>query len=411
WVHDLLYGDVMCRTDIAVPHTYNPLNEATYPQFIELFARSTGKHSEGNEAGDTGLLLAAEAFRKAGDMTRCKFAERLVEDSFRHMIEKMQAPSGATITWTNELAEAGIGKGPRTHNFGSYDSNQIGEWIRPFAYGIIYYRTIPGRLDYARKLSSACRGPAEYIIAHSLVESDGIPNVLRHVRISEKPDGSVETRLYHQGGDQCDVYLGRALSGLSYYAYAMQLLGEDVPAKWWDVMDNTTRWCQQKMKPNGWFDWQCGDDVEGGCHKFLGNIYVAEGLYGCYLASKLAGRDQAAQRAAAAATKAYHYVTDHCYVHGTKYEYPLQFWVGPYVYWLFTEYLDTVGPDAALEDWLHTLDHKWSVEREWNDFLDRSPTGGCGRTTTNGMLEVSILGYLGIKYMAQIGEPLHWPVE
>ena len=45
---------------------------------VRIFASCTGKHTEGDEAGDTGLALAAEAFRKTGDMTRCRFTERLI---------------------------------------------------------------------------------------------------------------------------------------------------------------------------------------------------------------------------------------------------------------------------------------------------------------------------------------------
>ncbi len=411
WVRDLLYGDIMCRTKIALPHVYDPLNEQTYADFIRVFAHTTGKHTEGNEAGDTGLVLAAEAFRKSGDLVRCAFAERLLEDSLNHMIAKMQAPNGATITWANELTDHGIGKGGPTHKFGSYDSNQIGEWIRPLAYAIIYYQGVPGKREYAQRLSAAARKAADYLIAHSLQDSNGIPNVVRHLRLNEAQDGSVKQVTYHQEGRQCDVYLGRALSGLSYYAYAMQLLGEKVPDEWWEAMDNTVKWSMWKMKPNGWFDWQCGDTVEGGCHTFLGNIYIGEGLFGCYLADRRAGRLEAAKAAAEATKKAYRYVTDDCWIKGRKYEYPLEFWVGPYVYWLFTEYLDTVGPDDKFEDWLRVLDQRWSVERGWHDFLDRAPTGGCGRTTTNGMLEISILGYLAIKQMEEIGKPLHWEVD
>jgi len=409
WVRDLLHGDIMCRTDIHLPHSYDPLSEETYADFLRLFGHTTGKHTEGNEAGDTGLLFAAEAFRKSGDMTRCKFAEGLIEDSFRHMIEEMQAPNGATITWANELVtEDGIGKGGGTSAFGHYDSNQIGEWLRPIARGIIYYSQIPENREYARKLSATARKAADYLVAHSLQDSNGIPGVIRHLRLNEKPDGTVEQVTYYQEGHQCDVYLGRALSGLSYYAYAMQLLGEQVPQQWWDAMDNTVRWTLWKMKPNGWFDWQCGDEVEGGCHTYLGNIYIGEGLFGCYLADRQAGRSEQADLAAQATAKAYHYVTDDCYIKGRKYEYPLEFWVGPYVYWLFTEYQATIGPDPTFQDWLDTLDARWSVERGWSDFLTRKSGAGL-RTGTNGMLEISILGYLGIKQMAEIGKPFSYP--
>jgi hypothetical protein len=408
FVRDLLYGDIMCGTRIALPHVYDPLDKTTYPEFVRLFAYTTGKHTEGNEAGDTGLALAAEAFRKSGDPVRCRFAEWLLEDSLNHMIAKMQSPSGAAITWSNELADNGIGKEGGSEAFGSYDSNQIGEWMRPLAYGIIYYRSVPGKLDYARKLSAACRKAADYLVAHSVQNSDGLPTVLRHLRLNEKPDGTVEQVTYHQEGRQCDVYLGRALAGLSYYAYAMQLLGEKVPDSYWPVLDNTVTWCARKMKPNGWFDWQCEDIVEGGCHTFLGNIYVGEGMFGCYLADLKAGRAAPARAAAEATKRAYRYTTDDCWIKGVKYEYPLEFWVGPYVYWLFTEYLDTVGPDERFQDWLTVLDRRWSVERGWHDFLDRSPTGGCGRTESNGMLATSILGYLALKQMQEVGKPLHW---
>lgn len=409
WVRDLLHGDIMCRTKIALPHVWDPLDPKTYPQFVKAFALTTGKHTEGNEAGDTGLVLAAEAFRKSGDMVRTRFAEGLLNDSFNHMIEKMQAPSGATITWSNELADEGIGLGGPSEHFGSYDSNQIGEWIRPLAYGIIYYSAIGDDKAMAEKLSGACRKASDYLVAHSVQDSNGIPSVLRHVRLNEAADGSVTQVTYHQEGRQCDVYLGRALSGLAYYAYAMQIAGEKVPENYWPVMDNTVKWSLWKMRPDtGWFDYQCEDVVEGGCHTFLGNIYIGEGLFGCYLADREAGRSEQAAEAARATKLAYRYVTDHCVIRGKKFEYPLEFWVGPYVYWLFTQYEGTIGPDERFRDWLATLDGRWSVERRWMDFLDRGK-GGVGRTSTNGMLEVSILGYLGIKEMAELGKPYRLP--
>ncbi len=410
WVRDLLHGDFMGHTRIALPHVYDPLDPKTYGRFLQLYTIVAGKHTEGNEAGDTGLVYAAQAFRAAGDTVRCKFVEGLLEDSLNHMMNRMQAPSGATITWANELADNGVieGRGGPTEAFGSYDSNQIGEWIRPLAYAMLYYRTVPGREDYARRLSAASRRAAEYLVRHSTRDSDGLAKVVRHLHLSETPDGQVKQVVYQQEGRQCDVYLGRALAGVSYYAYAMQVAGEQVPEHWWPVLDNTVRWSARKMKPNGWFDWQCADIVEGGCHTFLGNIYIGEGLFGCYLADRRAGRAEQAKEAAEATRKAYRYVTDDCYIKGQKYEYPLEFWVGPYVYWLFQQYLDLCGPDAKLTDWLTVLDRRWSAERGWHDFLDRAPSGGCGRTETNGMLVMAIMGYLGLKQMATAQQPWVW---
>jgi len=412
WIRDQLYGDVMGWASAALPHCYDPLGKATYPEFLRAFGASTWKHTEGNEAGDTGLALAAEAFRKSGDLTRCRFAEWLLDDSVDHMIAHMQSPSGGCRTTTDEIANAGYEVDWGENGY-AYDSNQIGEWMRAITYAILYYRQVPGQQARARELSAAVRKAGDYLVAHSLQDSDGLPRVLRHLRLNERPDGTVEQVTYVQEGRQCDVYLGRALAGLSYYAYAMQLLGEEVPADWWPVLDNTVEWSSRKMQPDGWFDWQCEDIVEGGCHTFLGNVYVAEGMFGCYLADKLAGRDAEAAKAAEATRKAYRYVTDDCYIKGVKYDYPLEFWVGPYVYWLFTEYLDSVGPEPAFEDWLTVLDERWSVEREWKDFLDRprDGTGYVSRATDAGMLNVAILGYLGLKQMEEIGKPLHWSFE
>ena len=182
-----------------------------------------------------------------------------------------------------------------------------------------------------------------------------------------------------------------------------------MPQRYWDAMDNTVQWSLRKMKPSGWFDWQCEDVVEGGCHTFLGNIYIGEGLFGCYLADRQAGRTAPAEAAKRAAWKAYRYVTDDCYIKGNKYEYPLEFWVGPYVYWLFTEYQDAVGPEPKFQDWLDTLHRRWAVERQWKDFLQRGGPGLVGRTSTNGMLEISILGYLAVRHMEEIGKPFRYP--
>ena len=413
WCRDQLYGDIMGSARIALPHVYDPLDKATFPEFVNLMSGWTGKHTEGNEAGDTGIALAAEAFRKAGDMTRCKFAEWLLEDSYNHMITKMQAPSGATITWSNELADNGMGAGGLSEAFGTYDPNQIGEWMRAITYGIIYYSRIPEKREYAKKLSAAVRKAADYIVAHSLMDSDGMPNVLRHVSIVEKPGGKIEQILYHQEGRQCDVYLGRALAGLSYYAYAMQLLGEKVPANWWPIMDETVKWSAKKMKPNGWFDWQCEDIVEGGCHTFLGNIYIAEGMFGCYLADKLAGRAEPAAEAQAAAHKAYRYVTDDCWIKGKQYLAPgaTEFWVGPYMYWLFSEWADTVGHDEKIDGWNRDLDRIWRVDRKWRDFVGRPCSDPVGRSDGNGMLTVAILGYVALRQMEEMGKPLGWRVR
>jgi hypothetical protein len=431
WCRDLIHGDIMGDTNIALPHVYDPLNNETYPKFLRLFVPNTGKCTEGNETGVTGLVLAAEAFRKTGDLARCKFVEWLIKDSVDRSIVAMQSPAGGVRIFVNELADEGIGRGRPSDSWDTCDTNHVGELMRAWVYAMLYFHSVPGGKDYAKQLSIVCRKSADYLVAHSTQESDGLPKVIRHLTLAVKEDGTIEDRqTFYQEGRQCDVYMPRALAGLSYYAYAMQVLGEKVPDPWWEVLDNSVEWCRRKMKPNGWFDWQCEDIVEGGCHTFLGNIYEGEGIFGVYMADRLAGRNKQAEAIKEVLQRAYRYVTDACMIRGIKFkDYfgATDLWVAGYVYWLFTEYLDTVGEDEALADWLKMLDHHFRVVRGWQDLLDRpilehdwwkelwnrpyTKDDYAYRAEGNGMLALAILGYPAIKHMEEIGRPFQLPFD
>ncbi|NLG14278.1 MAG: hypothetical protein GX561_08750 [Lentisphaerae bacterium] len=400
WVKDLINGVFMHSTELTLPHTYDPFDATPehYGQFLNRFAKLTGGVGEGYEAGMPGLAIAAEAYRKGGDLERQRYVESLLDSSTEAML-RMQYPSGGVVTHRNELADMGIGKGGRSDSGGYYNSDQMGEWMRGLNYAALYYRTDPTRKEWVKKINQACLNAGKYIVKHCV--QDG---VIRHLLINEYQDGSVKTRIYHQEGRQCDVYQPRVLAGLSYTAFTLMKCGEKVPEDWWPLFDNTVKWMAAKMKPNGWFDWQCEDKVEGGCHTFLGNIYAGEGLFGVFMANRDANRPEQAEEAKKASHKAYRYVTDDCYIRGNRYRYPLEFWVGPYVYWLFTEWESEIGIDSEFRDWLEVLDKKWSVERKWLDFK-RHPKWNCGRANYNSMLTISILGYLGIKDMEEIGKP------
>jgi hypothetical protein len=395
-------GIIMGHTNIALPHTYDPLNKETYGEFLQLFGASTGMQAEGIEAGLTGLLFAAEAFHKSGDAVRARFTENIIEDCVDNMLTRWQAPNGGVVIYVSAGA-----KGPPP-NHGYRNPDQMGEWIRPLTYAMLYYSRIHKGPDLVSKISRACRKAADYMLSHSRETVDGIPGSIRHFVWIETKHGLANRRLHHQEGIQCDVYLGRILSGVSYYAYAIQAAGETVPQRYWDAMDSTVKWCRRKMKPNGWFDWQCGYKVEGGCHPGLGNIYVGEGLFGCYLANRRAGRLEQASEALKAAQLAYRFLMD---AHRPNYKEhpPLEFWVGPYVYWLFTEYLDAVGSDPIFRSVIESQDRQWREERQWKDFLWRGHGDTVYRSKSNGFLTVSILGYLGLKQMEVVGEPFHLP--
>ncbi|MBC7289504.1 MAG: hypothetical protein H5T86_15965, partial [Armatimonadetes bacterium] len=357
------------------------------------------------------LAFAGEALRRTGDESRAEFCDWLLKDSLDYMVDKMVLDDGSTLTHRNDLVdafEAYVGeKGPPT-TFDHRDSNQMGEWLRPLARAVIYWRRLGINEAYCEGLLRSGRRVANFLVRESVEPLGRWPRVMYHYWFAGFGPLMKKTR-YYQEGRQCDVYVGRALSGLAYYAYALWLSGHQVPNEYIACMRDTTEWAYEKMKAHdGWFDYQCEDVVEGGCHTFLGNMYIAEATFGWYLVASRLGLKSDAQLAADATKLAYHYVTDRCVIRGRRFTIPLEFWVGPYLYWELTEYLATIGPDETFQDWLREMDRLWTVERKWEDFLARVENRGL-RTDTNGALETAILGYLGLKLMQENNTRFRYP--
>lgn len=410
FVRDLLYGGLMGRTHIALPHTLDPLEPRTYLDFVREFAHWTGKHSEGLEAGLAGLVFSGEALRRRGDKERAEFNDHLLRDSIEYMVSKMLLSDGSTLVHRNDLVDEygeliGAKGGPTAWDY--RDSNQMGEWLRPISRAIIYWQRLGMNAHYCQRLLRPCRRVANFLVRESVDPLGRWNSVMYHYRFRGF-GADMSKQRYWQEGRQCDVYVGRALSGLAYYSYALLVTGHKVPQAYIECLRDTTEWAYEKMKPHGgWFDWQCKDEVEGGCHTYLGNMYIAEATFGWYLVAKRLGLKKDAALAAEATRMAYHYVTDRCYIRGRKFGIPLSFWVGPYLYWELTEYLGSIGPDETFARWMGEMHRKWAVEHKWEDFLAREP-GHVGRTATNGALEVSILGYLGLRLMEEMGQAFRY---
>lgn len=408
WTIDRIHGGSMHTVRAALPHAYDPFDAhpAAYREFLARHALSTRKVCEGYEAGMPGFAIAAEAFRRAGSSARAAFAEAMLVDSAEAML-KMQDACGGVVTESNELGTKGIGTlgGDNARNC-FYNCDQMAEWMRGLCYATLYFHRKGGAEATVKRLNAACLKAGRFLFANCREDSDGVPNVIRNYNLRMTSPGKVTRTAYHQEGRRCDVYQPRILAGLSFTAATLIACGEMslVPEDWWGAFDASVKWMAAKMRPNGLFDGQCGDVTEGGCHTFLGNIYAGEGLFGAALADRLAGRAEESAAALAAAHRAYRYVTDDCWIRGHRFQYPLEFWVGPYVYWLFTEWERHVGAEPVFRDWIETLDRKWSQERKWGDFV-RMPGMDCGRTKSNGMLANAILAYPGLKLMDEIGRP------
>jgi hypothetical protein len=109
--------------------------------------------------------------------------------------------------------------------------------------------------------------------------------------------------------------------------------------------------------------------------------------------------------AAAATTKlAYHYVTDSCTIRGQRFGIPSEFWVGPYLYWELLEYNTYIEKDPTFAEWMQGITRKYTDQPGWIGFMDRG-RDRVGRGTDSGSLVTSILAWLGLHYLDEIGKP------
>lgn len=406
-------------------HTYDPRDTGRYLDFFKAYqywspkGASTSKDTEVMEAGVTGAVFACTAFRAAGETERAKFAERILKSNIDYMLDHMQNPDGSTRWDVNVYLEQHPGAyrdtvtDPRVP-----DTNQIGEWLRSIARAMIYFMDVPGEQDYVAKLYKAGLKSADYLVRVGTDQIGQHKHVIRHFKLV---DGVYpgKRELWHQEGRQCDVYLPRAMAGLSYFAYARELLAmrgspdpayTPVPQSWLDAMHDTTAWCLEKMDPEtGWFDMQCGYEVEGGCHAFLGNMYLAEATQGYYLFAALR-KDAAESKLAADCTRrALYFVTDHDRF-TSRFNGPFEFWVGPYLYWQFSEYLGSIGPDPKFSAFLTKLHDSWAVKRGWQDFFQRTGDSIVYRSNELSNIHQSILAYPALRLMEEQGKPFTYPV-
>ncbi len=408
WIVDKVYGGLMTHGRIALPHTYDPLSKDTYFLWLRQWCSDSGKNTEGLEAGVTGLVFACEALRRAGDRERLAYAEKLLSDCLDYMIAHIQDPDGGVQIVTNELTRNhGDVLGEMGWVSASRDSNQVGEWVRPIARAICYYRNTKGQERYTQKLLQASAAAADFIVRNATDQVGDRAHVLRHFSYppyTSKQTTPLKRGLYHQEGRQCEVYTGRAMAGVSYVAYAMALCGKPVPESWLTMLRETTAWAKERLEPRGgWFDYGCEDIVEGGCHTFLGNMYIGEGTMGEFMLEQKLGHRAEARVAAEATKLAYHYVTDNCIIRGKQFGIPGEFWVGPYLYWELLEYNTYIEQDPKFAAWLQGITDLYVTQTEWKAFLQRDKAV-VGRATDNGSLVTSILAWLGLHYQDEVGK-------
>lgn len=402
---------------IALMPTYDPRDARFYLDFIKAYQHwspegaTTSKDTEVLEAGVAGTVFAAAAFRESGETERALFAEKLLKSNCDYMIDYMQNPDGSTKWDVNEYLDRNLGAYSDTPTDSrAPDTNQVGEWLRALSRAMLHFMKVPGEEAYVERLYKASLKSADFIVRSSTDRIGSRANVIRHFILVDGKYPGGRRKLYEQEGRQCDVYLPRAMAGLSYFAYVRQLREGSVPQSYLDALRDTTEWAMEKMKPDtGWFDWQCGYEVEGGCHAFLGNMYLAEAAQGYYLLAAARGDRAAAKLAADCTKRALDFVTDHDRF-TSRSKGPFEFWVGPYLYWQFTEYLGSIGPDAKFRAYLDMLHDGWAERRGWQDFTQRTGKSPLFRANELSNIHQSILAYPALRHMEDIGRPFRYGV-
>jgi len=410
YARDLLFGGIMSKAQLRLPGTYDPLSRATYLRFVQAHLISTGKVAEHFEMGIGGATFGASAFRALGQVDRARFLEWIIKDTVDYLIEHLLLRDGSTLTMGNDLVRE---HGQRLLDKGSpwsertRGADQTAENLRTVARAVLHLRTVPTETETVRRYLEAGRRTGDFLVKHSTKPVDGrIPLMYFHfVGFGEDLTRSERTQ---QEGSPCWVYHPRITAGVNYMAFALVMCGEPVPAEWDRVLrDSTSFHLARLAEHGGYYDPLCADRVEGGCHRPLGNLYAAEALMGQYLYARAIGDEAEMTRASDGMTMAAEFLVDHGGRDGTPYVTNSQ-WVGPYMYWLFTEYLTSVGPNPKLQAWMGSLRRDWEVTRRYHDSFGRVPPQG-GRQWAGGE-RLSQLGFTGCRVLEDLGKPFsYWP--
>lgn len=515
-MRDLLTGGYYEKVKLSLTHTYSPLNTAleSYLYWLSGNAERTRNHAEGEGAGITGLIMAAEAFRKSyqktgdrDDYARFQAAEKLVKYGLDDFSNNRQLDTGGCITLAHQLSVElygedlkdaqgntilSIGKepyksDPRFKKFRqvnmydakgkgeiaqqiynvlplSYNLEQMGEMLKPWARAIIYFNSLgEGEASYVEKSYNSGRKAVEFLTTYGLMNVDGHQDILygamdvviedtekilyRPHYYSIKENGKPEKKKYAleylEGGTDTnqvpleatypeavtkvkvtlhryDSQAPRALAGMAWFVYAMQMLNKDVPDDYWIVIEHTVDWiiCKMKHDPKNLFQWQSRDTGAFPEENVLGNIYAGEALFAVYLAAEKAGKFVLADKAKSWALNAYHYVTDDCdyfsHFPGQKYTPDIPAdnpWTLGYFSWLFTEYLE-VEFDQSLSDWKGWIREEYEKKYpEGMDIFGGEETLGQRAVKCDGILFVANAAYFAFELMDEIEEGDYYVIE
>ena len=409
FTRDMLFGCVMSKTQLRLPGTYDPLAEETYAKFLQEYAVSTGKVGEHLEMGIGGATFGAAALRAARADDRARFLEWLMKDAMDYMISIWQCEDGSTLSSANELV-AKFGNLLEDKGSGGSkmrrSADQTGENLRTLARVVLHLRTVPGEEAAVKRYLKAGSRMAAFLAKHSTKPIPGFGAPFVYYSFAGFGPNMKRVERTHQEGSECFVYHPRVAAGVNYMAFALAKYGEKVPAEWDQALQDSTGWYLAMLKKNkGHFDILCGDHVEGGCHRPLGNLYVLEALLGQFLYARQIGDATEMKRCADGLKAASDFLIDHGGRDGAPYR-PKSQWVGPYMYWVFTECITSIGPNAKMSAWMAYKRKDWEIDRAWHDTFSRVPPEH--RFQWGGGERLSQLGFTGCRVLEDLGMPFSY---
>ena len=415
---DMLFGGVMSKTELCLPGTYDPLAIETYPHFLQRYAVNTGKVAEHFEMGIGGCVFSSAALRAKGDSERARFLEYLMKDTIDYIINHLLLEDGSVITEDNDLARRYqnllLGKGSPTSSNAYRNADQIGEHLRTLARVVLHLQNVPGEEKTVQRYLEAGEKITNFLVRNSTKEVDGFGPILQVFYFTGFGEAMKRALRTEQEGSPCVVYHPRVGAGVNYFAYAMALNGRKIPEEWKKVLHNTTMWhLDILIKNNGHYDILCGDRVEGGCHRPLGNIYAGEFFIGQYLFSRQIGDKEGMDMALKGAKMAFDFLLEHGGPGGRPYrEGGIGFdsqWVRPYLYWLFTEYINNMEDNEKMREFMKERSYDWEVTRNWADTFSRVYIANPRISPHAGGERLSQLGFLGCRLLEEIGKPFKYP--
>ena len=278
--HDRLFGGHFVGMKTLIPATYDPLDDATWRQWLKLYSGDTGKFLELLHDGGFGILHCAKVFRALGEMDRAAFAESIVTDDVLFILEKMVRDDG-TVDCCHDELEAKWPELKGGHATQTADILQNDGFVLKLACQLYFHaKDLPEGKALADRIMKRAA-----VLAKHVCDPKWLPC------------------------QRCCVYDGRTISGQAWWVLAQADATGALPqAEAETVVRNCAAAATHAIISHGWYDRGCL--TEGGCHVGYGVQNIINALQpGCRVADMM-NRSEDAGLMRQALRALYEFLTD-----------------------------------------------------------------------------------------------------